>query len=172
MKGCLRFLVIITFWVTIVAGISSCGGGLDPASVPLSATMSGVIHYVGTSSSFPPKDSVRFLTVVAFREIPRDTNVLLTVLRGEAYFLSETLPYGVDSSTFSLEISKVPDTLHYIAVAQQYGANINSDWRVVGIYSVTNDYTPTTVMVVGGQRKNNINISVDFSKIPPQPFKR
>ncbi|MBL7974999.1 MAG: hypothetical protein JNJ85_08805 [Candidatus Kapabacteria bacterium] len=165
-------LILYIFCGCILLVANGCDGGLDPAMVPQSSFIGGMIRFKGGKNSYPPADSVKLLTVVAFREVPRDTNVLQTVLAGNAYYLQDALVYGADSSEYKLEITKTPDTLRYICVAQQYGGNIFSDWRVVGIYSLKTDFTPETVMMVGGQRKSNLDITVDFTKLPPQPFKR
>lgn len=165
-------LLIYSVVAVVLFSANGCDSGLNPDMVPKSGFISGMIRYKGGKTSFPAQDSVKFLTVVAFREVPKDSSILLKVLSGEAYFLSDALPYGVDSTAYTLEITKVPDTLRYICVGQQYGANINSDWRVVGIYSVNNTFTPSSLLIVGGQKKSNIDFTVDFANLPPQPFKR
>lgn len=166
------FARVVLLLIMALASLSGCDGGLDPAmTASQKAIFGGTVHYVGGASSFPPQDSVRFLTVVGFKEIPRDTNIVNTISTGDAYFLTTSLPYGKDSS-YTIEVPKTPVTLKYVCVAQQYGPNFFSDWRVVGIYSTTGDFTPTSLQLISGQIRNTVNIDVDFTKLPPQPFIR
>jgi hypothetical protein len=162
--------------LTIVLSLQflSCESGLEPIS-STATYMRGTISYTGDSTTFPRKDSLLDLRVVAFREIPRDTNVLLTILSGNAVFTSQSL---LDLTSYNLDIV-IPDSLanngvtyKYICVAQRYGANINSDWRVVSIYSTTGNNEPASINFKRGTQRSNVNFTIDWRKIPPQPFNR
>lgn len=161
--------------------LMQCTGGIDPADYTGSALIKGKVRYVRGSGSqnFPSKDSLFDLRVVAFKMIPRDTNLVQTLANGEAFFSASLL-----DSTFSAEIpfsfevpqSQIADSsvmLQYIAVGQQYGANIFSDWRVVGLYSTGDSlFTPKALRATPGLFIDTMTINVDFLKIPPQPFIR
>lgn len=156
-------LVLATVWL-------GCDGGLDPTSVPTVSSFGGTIRFVRGANVFPPRDSVVRLTVVAFKQYP-PTDILNTVLRGDAVFLTDTLPYGVAQTTYSIQVDNTPVEYKYIVVGQQYGANINADWRVVGVYTLSGDKTkPSGFTLLQSQTRNNIDIDVDFFNLPPQPF--
>ena len=170
------------FIIFCAAGIFySCNGGLDPAMTSKQAVLAGVLHFTqgAGAKNFPPRDSLRDIRVVAFKQIPRDTNVIFALISGDAFFTSSLLDTNKLDSTiaFSFEISQVQLadsilTIKYLAAAQQYGSNAFSDWRVIGLYKPINDSTPTPLSVFAGQVRNDLDINVDFKKIPPQPFKR
>jgi hypothetical protein len=62
-------------------------------------------------------------------------------------------------------------TFAYVAVAWQFGPNIQSDWRAVGVYTATGDVTrPTPITIYNGRFTDGIDITVDFKNLPPQPF--
>jgi len=60
--------------------------------------------------------------------------------------------------------------LEYIAVAQQYGLNIFRDWRVVGVYASDSLWTPKALTLTRGERRMDVDITIDFRNPPPQPF--
>ena len=160
--------------------LHGCTGGIDPADYKGNATLRGIVRYVrgAGKTNFPPKDSLYDIRVVVFKQIPRDTNLVQTLANGEAFFSASLLDTAYAANVpFEVEIpqSQIGDssmTIRYVAVGQQYGANIFSDWRVIGIYSKDSLYTPVTVRATPGLLVNGITIDVDFLRIPPQPFIR
>lgn len=161
--------------------LMQCTGGIDPADYTGNALIKGKVRYVrgAGAQNFPSKDSLFDLRVVAFKMIPRDTNLVQTLANGEAFFSASLV-----DSTFSAEIpfsfevpqSQIADSsvmLQYIAVGQQYGPNVFSDWRVVGLYSMGDSlFTPKSLRATPGLYVDTMTINVDFLKIPPQPFIR
>jgi hypothetical protein len=150
-----------------------CSGGLDPTELPPQASISGRLIVRGGTQSYPPRDSLFDLRVVAFRTIPKDSSIIAAVLGGEAYFTQTSV---IDSSSYSITIpltGNVPEPLRleYIAVAQQYGPNVFSDWRVVGVYSEDTLWTPKAVVLTRGVHRTDVDITIDFQNPPPQPFK-
>ncbi|GIV53496.1 MAG: hypothetical protein KatS3mg039_0014 [Candidatus Kapaibacterium sp.] len=150
-----------------------CNSGLDPTALPPEASISGRLIVRGGSASYPPRDSLVDLRVVAFRTIPRDSSIIAAVLSGQAYFTQTSV---LDSSNYHITIAFTdgtpePLTLEYIAVAQQYGSNVFRDWRVVGVYSHDSLWTPKAVTLTRGVHRTDIDITIDFRNPPPQPFK-
>lgn len=132
---------------------------------------SGTITFVGT---IPPRDSIDDLRVVAVPYFPVDSTVAELITK----ILNQTIPYSgslsdrvAPQTTIQYEMFVKPDTFKYVAVAQLFNsANPFQDWRVVSIYgnSATN---PTPVVVIDGEMRKNVNFTVDFYNLPPQPFK-
>jgi hypothetical protein len=170
--------IYLIFLLTVI--LSSCTSGLNPADYAQKAVLGGTIHYVkgGGAANFPPKDSLLDIRAVGFKEIPLDTNVIGIIGDGEAFFSTSLLDsaYAVEKVyTFEVPQSKLMDSavvLKYIVIAQLYGANFTSDWRVIGVYSTTQNFQPASIKVSAGEQRNDLDINVDFSNPPPQPFKR
>jgi hypothetical protein len=53
-------------------------------------------------------------------------------------------------------------------VAQQFGGLY--DWKVIGVFSDTEDFAPDGIFLEKGEKRMDIDITVDFSNEPPQPF--
>lgn len=153
--------------------LAGCDGGLDPTKLPPDAHISGKLIVRGGRQTYPPPDSLRDLRVVAFRTLPRDSSILAAILNGQAYYTQTPV---IDSSSYTITIpftDQTPDPLElqYIAVAQQYGPNVLSDWRVVGVYAQDSLWTPKSVVIGRGEQRTDIDITIDFRNPPPQPFK-
>ena len=149
--------------------IPGCDEGLAPSStatVSSSYGISGTIHF----RNWPPADSVVDLRLAALKEHP-SSNIVGDVQSGKARFTENSLPYGVDSASYTLLLSPLPPgTFSYIGVAQRFGSDIYTDWRVVGIYYANGDTTaPGSVVVPVDSIVHGVNIYVDFHDLPPQP---
>ena len=144
-----------------------CDSGLAPetALVPPHG-LSGTIYF----SHWPPADSLKDLRLVAFRNYPSG-NIVSEILSGNARYTDTLKPFGTDSIRYTLNLEPLPPgSYHYIAVAQQYGMNLYTDWRVVGLYRDRADTTrPGTVVVPEGETVKGIDIMVDFRKVIPPP---
>jgi hypothetical protein len=131
--------------------------------------MTGLITY----RHWPQRDSLVDLRFVAFTEFPPQ-NIVSSVLNGVAVVyppLGDTalIPFYVDSLRFDIPIRA--GHYPYVVVAQQYDSIVTKDWRVVGQYDLDSNLTvPSAVDVPDGGVVSDINISVDFSNPPPQPF--
>ncbi|MCS7000249.1 MAG: hypothetical protein RML15_08290 [Bacteroidota bacterium] len=159
--------------IVLVLVFSGCDGGLDPTALPPEAIISGRLLVRGGKETYPPPDSLRDLRVVAFRTIPRDSSVIAAVLSGQAYFTQTPV---IDSTHYTITIpfgenTPEPLRLEYIAVAQLYGPNLFGDWRVVGVYATDTLWTPRALTVSRGERRTDIDITIDFRNPPPQPFR-
>jgi hypothetical protein len=170
----------ISFSVILALVLSGCVGGINPADYAGNALLRGTVRYVrgAGASNFPPKDSLFELRVVVFKQIPRDTNLVQTLANGDAFFSASLLDTAYAGGIpFSVEIpqAQIADSsvmIRYVAVGQQYGKNIFSDWRVVGVYSSDSVFTPKSIRATPGLVINDMIIDVDFLRIPPQPFIR
>ncbi len=156
----------------LLATVCGCDRGLEPTG-PSAGTgpsaFTGVIRY----AHWPPRDSLVDLRLIAFRSYPPG-DIVTEVSSGNAIVyppLGDTalVPFYVDSLRYI--VTGPPATYAYVVVAQQYGPNILSDWRAVGMY--THDpanAVPAAVTVPSGDTVRNVDINVDFSNPPPQPF--
>lgn len=172
--GFLRLPALYCGVILLLLLLVSCDGGLDPLTARQQAeskpAISGLITYRGGEAAWPPADSIKDIRVVAFTRYP-PPDIIAEVL-GQKAFFTVTMPVAVDSSSYKIELpSPPPPAIAAIVVAQQYGDDITQDWRVIGIYSVTGDNTQPSALDLTTQTVwKNINITVDFSDLPPQPF--
>jgi len=163
----LWFVIII--YVILVA-IYSCDHGLRPTE-PIQSEKSGIsgtIFY----SNWPTADSLYDLRLVVFKSYPPE-NIFEEISAGRAFVYpaigEESLPFYVDSTEYLMELN--PGHYEYVAVAQQYGSNLFTDWLAAGQYdTLSSDDLPTAITVVEGELLEEINIEVDFDSLPPQPF--
>lgn len=146
--------------VCLLWAVSGCDHGLAPPLIK--PGFGGRIAYQG---KWPPADSIQRLAVVAFKRFP-PTNIVLDVLSGEAVY-DTALARNVEVQEY--KIFADPGTFEYVVVAQQYGPNIFSDWRVIGVYTDDPERRrPKAVVIPPGTFVPNININVDFHNLPPQ----
>ncbi len=166
---------IVRSIVLVVAGMLCIAGcdeqGLNPHDV-VEPGFGGTITYI---SKKPPADSIRDLRIVAVPYFPVDTlfqPLILKVIEGVIPF-SDDLRQTVDSGkTVHYDFFVKPKTYYYVAIVQQFGIDVFSQWKVVAVYSSTgNDSIPTPVIITDGVFKRNINFTVDFYNLPPQPFR-
>jgi hypothetical protein len=148
----------------------ACDHGLAPPPFePTKPGFGGVIRYVG---NWPPPDSLKDLRLVAFLNFPPQ-DIVTEVLSGQAKVYpplgESSLPFNVDSTRFEFFVDS--GTYQYVAVAQQYGTNLFTDWKAVGLYSTSLDPNqPATVTVPPSTFTTGIDIVVDFDHPPRQPF--
>ena len=145
-----------------------CGNGLEPVD-SAQQTLTGFSGRITCLSTWPPSDSILTLRVVAVRRYP-PTNILEEFSAGRLEF-SEPLQLNVPEQSFVIQKDTLRGAFEYIAIAQQYGSNIFENWRVVGVYSKTgNPSSPSPLVLEKGRILQDINISIDFYHLPPQPF--
>lgn len=147
--------------------LPGCSHGLEP--LPIQPGFGGTIRFV---SDWPPQDSVYDIRVVAFYNYP-PTNIIGEVESGNAKVYpaisASAWPLFVDSLTYSFILDSA-STFQYVAVAMQYGANILSDWKVVGAYGYSHGIgAPKAVIIPPNTVINDIDIEVDFKNTPPTP---
>lgn len=160
-------------WLCVLGITSSCNGGLDPIAAQQQQkalpSISGTITYKGGIDAWPPADSIKDIRVVALTRYP-PPDIIAEVLSKKAYF-TDGLPSPADTTTYIITFpSPAPQRLAAIVVAQQYGEDITKHWRVIGIYSLTGDNQPSPVDLGIQATQQHIDITVDFSNLPPQPF--
>lgn len=152
----------------LIAIIVSCDGGLKPEPESRSY-LTGNVIFTNSIEDWVPADSLYDLRVVAFKNFPPE-NVILEVLGGQAYFTQDSLEYYVENVSFKLEIPDAPVELKYIAVAQQYDSVLTA-WRAVGVYNTSGDNAEHSSIFIEKGETKEISITVDFTNLPPQPFK-
>lgn len=163
------------FVIVILLYLSGCDqSGLNPNEYQ-EPGFSGSITFTGT---IPPPSTLRDLRVVAVPYYPIDTLVsdfilkILSPVKIIAYSDDLSKNVSVETAT-QYQVFALPKTYYYIAVAQLFSEKIFEDWRVIGIYGYSeNSPNPAPVVVVDGKMTKNINITVDFDHVPPQPFKK
>ena len=129
--------------------------------------MKGIIHF----RHWPPADSVADLRLAALQNYPVD-DLVGEVLQGRAQFTESLLSaFGLDSVAYTLLLAPLPPgRIPFVGVAQRFGPNVQTDWRVVGIYYAPNDTsTPGSVIVPPDSVIGGIDVTVDFLKHLPQP---
>jgi hypothetical protein len=164
----------VTLLLLFFSFIPGCDTGLEPLNGP--SGFSGVIRYV----NWPPADSLRSLRLVAFETYPSDSaGILSALLSGLATvyptiggpdlpsYVAET-PYDFTTNGTTLQVKEYA----YVAVAVQYGPNILSDWRPVGVYTTqAGTFNPSPVRVLLHRIVPGIDINVDFHNLPPKPWR-
>ncbi len=155
--------------ILILISFFACDHGLAPPTGDQAniSGISGIITYENW-----PADSLYDLRLTIFKNYPPE-DILTEVIYGRATVYpglsSPGLETYVNRTEFIVELS--PGIYEYVAVAQQYGENVGTDWRAVGQYdTLTADDLPTVITVNADQLLENINIHVDFDNLPPQPF--
>lgn len=162
------FLKILTSLFFLIL-IASCQEGLQPPPAEQKSFIGGQITFVGGSDNWPSDDSVLAVRVVAFKDYP-PKDIMTELLSGNAYFTMESLPLFVDTASFSIEIPETPVVFEYIAVALQYTEELTSQ-LAIGVYTLSgNKSEPSPVQLQTGEKRNDIDIEVDFDDLPPQPF--
>ena len=156
--------VIRAFAIALAFSCAGCGDGLSPELGLVG--MEGTITVVST---FPPLDSLVTLRIVAARKYPPQD--IVTEYSAGRLLVSDALTLDARTQTFQLRQGDLKGVFEYVCVAQQYGPNPFSQWRVVGVYSVTGDKTAHSAIDFGsGRYLRGIDIRVDFYDLPPQPF--
>jgi len=152
----------------IFLSVIGCDEGIAPVEVkPVTEAhgIQGTLYF----TNWPPTDSIVDLRLVAFMNYPPQ-DIYTEVIQGRAKY-SDALPLAVDSSTYTLILNPLPaDSIRCIAVGLQFGPNIQTDWRMVGLYYNPGDSAlPGRIFIPADSIVTGINISVDFQKLPPQP---
>jgi hypothetical protein len=161
----MKQLLFISFAMLFI--LSACDEGLAPD--PVDAQTPGLGGTLTVTSAWPPADSVRDLRIVAFRNYP-PVDILTEVLGGTAQF-SEQLVFGASPQSWRIVLDGMKGRFEYVVAAQQFGGNLFQDWRVVGVYTATGDVNqPTAVDLGDGRYIGDLEIKVDFTNLPPQPF--
>jgi hypothetical protein len=160
---------VILVFCLLALFVSGCDEGIAPeekVTIVKTKGIGGTIYF----ANWPPQDSVRDLRLVAFFSYPPG-DIVDDVLNGRARYTDKLEPYGADSISYLLDMTTIYiDTLKFIAVGQQYGPNIQTDWRLVGVYFSGGDSSlPGIVVMHQDSVINGVNISVDFNKLPPLP---
>ncbi len=160
-----RLIIALSVFTAFNVG---CDHGLTPpAEVPAGISgISGTILY----TNWPDLQTIKNLKIVVFKKFPPG-DILGEVLSGEATAyppdLNKSLPKGVDSTTYVIELKS--GVYEYVVVAQQFGGLY--DWRAVGQYDTTaQDSLPTAIEVPANIFLEKIDIVVDFNNLPIQPF--
>lgn len=145
--------------------------GLNPNDVS-EPGFGGTISFV---SKLPPPDSLKDLRIVAVPYFPVDTlfqPLIIKVIEGVIPFSENMISKADSGTTFSYEMFVKPQTYYYLAVVQQYGIDVFSQWKVVGVFGyIPSQINSKTIVVPDGKFVHGVNFTVDFYQLPPQPFK-
>jgi hypothetical protein len=160
--------LVFCFFLLVCLSIIGCDKGIAPVEViPVTEAhgLKGTIYF----TNWPPSDSIVDLRLVAFLHYPPQ-DIYTEVIQGMAKY-TDKLPTAVDSFSYRLILNPLPaDTIRCVAIGMQFGPNIQTDWKLVGLYYKQGDSSlPGRIFVPADSLVPNINISVDFHKLPPQP---
>lgn len=164
----LPFIVIIVVSCAVLFWFG-CDEGLKPTTTVPTGSFGGLITY----RNWPVRDSLVDLRLVAFVVFP-PRDIVGEILQGRAYvypglFDTSLVPFYVDSLRYTVTVPA--GVYQYVVIAQQFGANVNADWRAVGQYDLDSDLAvPSPVVVAPDSMTNDVNIFVDFLHPPPTPF--
>jgi hypothetical protein len=146
-----------------------CDKGLAPTEISqgggsVTKGISGTIHFI----NWPPESTLVDLRLVAFKNYPPG-DIVSEVMQGNAQYTETLKPYFSDSLSYTLVLTAATwGSIQYIVVAQQFGPNIQADWKMVGVYYTPDDSSkPGTVNLSADGIVNDINIRVDFLNPPP-----
>lgn len=119
----------------------------------------GIINF----RNWPAESTLVDLRLVAFKNYPPG-DIVSEVMLGNAQFTESLKPYFSDSLAYMLLLNGMPwNVIQYIVVAQQYGPNIQADWKMVGVYYSPGDTSkPGSVALSPSGVNGGINITVDF----------
>src|ERR1051325_3425502 len=124
--------ILVAFFFVLLLS-PACEQGLSPESLqhPTSRYgIKGTVHF----RNWPPQDTIVDLRAVSFKHLPSQ-NILDEVLQGRAGFTPSPHPDGAVAIAYTLILSPIPaGAFAYTAVAQQFGQNVNTGWRAVGLY--------------------------------------
>jgi hypothetical protein len=165
-------------WTKYVVTISvvffvACDGGLE-AVPPVEPGISGTVIF--SKNTWPPIDSVFNLWVFASQIYPLDSNSVFVGLfvPPPRIFLYPTdrdrLAFNVDSVQYIFPLP--PAVYKYIGVIQRYRSELSvTSFRVVGLYNnPEKPDQPKQVVVREGELVSGVNMFVDFTNPPTQPF--
>ena len=157
-------------------------GGCDKGLAPIyeETGFEGTIHY----TNWVPADQIWELRLLVFENIPSDSSSLVQLLIASVsnpgsvvlYPALGTpgLPKLVDATSYKLTTSGstlLVKRYNYIVLAWRYGPNSFADWRPAGVYSFDpNSFVPAPVTVRNRRLLEDIDIFVDFTKLPPKPW--
>ncbi len=164
----IKFYSFISITALLFLG---CGEGLNPDTV-VDPGFGGTITFV---SHPPPQDSIKDIRVVAVPYFPVDTtfsDILFKVTQGIISYSPSQIAIADSGKTMQYQLFVKPQTYFYIAIVQQFGADIYTQWRVVSIYGYSPHHpSPKSVKIENNTFINDVNFIVDFNHLPPQPFK-
>lgn len=162
MHHLLASILLISFALT---ALTSCDdNGLSPLR-----QRPGFGGTITVNPPWSPPDSLFDLRVIAFPNYPPD-DILTEIAAGTA-LISEPLEFNVNTQSYLISAEGISGTFQYVVVAQQYGESILENWRAVGVFTLTNDWTvPSAITLNGSTYLPNIDITIDFYNLPPQPF--
>ncbi|MGD0338176.1 MAG: hypothetical protein ABSB78_05255 [Bacteroidota bacterium] len=166
-----RLITLIPLFFVFLFSFGGCDHGLGP-SRPVQPGFSGIIRFQGTW----PQDTLelRLIASQAWRKFTSFTEIIALVVNTDSVKIypppaESGLPMGHDSVHYEFPVPA--STYRYVAVVQRFGTNPFADWRIIGVYdggSGTNE--PKDLVVPTDQVVSGIDILVDFSNPPPQPF--
>lgn len=169
-KSLLLFLLFLLMFLHY-----SCDHGISP--LPEQPELSGFEGTIFFISTWP--DSIKRTYLVIFKNpLLQASDFVIFNLK----YLSKEIPFGTTVYKFSsLDTAIIPVSpgpfeageYHYVAVAHQTTEELSlarKDWFVSGVYYVNNDTSkPGILKIEENKITRNVNIRVDFNRLPTQP---
>lgn len=165
-----KIAISIALGAALSGLLTGCDRGLSPE--PTSPSGSGAHGISGSVvfTNWPPRDSVLDLRLVCFKNRP-SSSIVSDILNGKAKYTGTLQPYGADTVVYTLLLDPLPPGQYALTgVAQQYGTNLYTDWRLVGLYYREGDSAAPGVLTVPADSiVRGITVHVDFRHLPPLP---
>ncbi len=170
------FLSVLIFFILIIAA-GGCDKGIEPEpesnAVPGQTGFSGKVTFAGTW----PANVKRTHLVVFKNAIATSQDFFPPNLA----FVIDSIPYRSSSFTYNSVDNNfipmfvlTPGDYKYIVVAQSSTPALSlerKDWNIVGVYCINGDQSqPRTLTIENGKTTTGVDINVNFSAPPPQPF--
>lgn len=152
-------LIALLFSTILVSTLINCDGGLEPIEKepdPFGVIV-GTVTYTG---DWPPQEEFIEFFFVPMKFKPQTFLEVLSEV--ENLRASDRLNYDVDEDTFIIDELE-NGTYIYNIIANQYGPDLFTQWRPLGVYSENEG-----VITVEGDT-TYIQIDVDFNNLPPFP---
>jgi hypothetical protein len=161
------YYILLSFMLFTLA----CDHGLAPTDPGSKKTgISGTISF----ANWPADTLLYDLRLVAFKNFPPE-DIITEITGGQATVYPAIteggLPFYVDRIDYLMELP--PGNIEYLVVAHQFRPAFldTNSWQAAGQYDTTPaDSLPTAIVIETGKLLNGIDISVDFTRLPIQPF--
>ncbi len=157
--------------IHLALGISfliGCDHGLDPEQDSTTPGIDGIAHIL---EPWPDTLGVGEVYIIAFRDIPVDSaSAFQQFLAGGIGF---TGPFQPGDAEYPFSLDLAPGRYAYLSCVGLRGANLLSisSWLVMGVYTASGSSgTPEPLDISEDGRLRDIEITIRFSSLPPQPF--
>lgn len=175
----MKYLIRPALVLFLLSTLSGCDKGLNPDP----SGFSGVIYF----TNWPPPDSVWELRLVAFKNPPTDSSILILEwakgnvlvhppIGSPAFKKTDSTGRFVDSIHYTVILHGLsvdePARFSYVALAWRYSGTDFFAWRPAGIYTLQrSSFIPSPITIPKHTFLRDVNIYCDFRNPPPKPWR-